>query len=67
MKGEEDELRVRDSEQDNINKLLQSFGKHLWAEIVGEDISRLQNPYQTHIVSTKWDNLHTKKASCSTY
>ena len=45
--GEEDELRVRDSEQDNIKKLLQSFGKRLWAEvIVGEDISRLQKPYQ---------------------
>ena len=51
--GEDDELRVGNSKQDNIKKLMQSFGKHLWAEVIaGEDISRLQNSYQTHIVST---------------
>ena len=53
LKGGDNELRVGNSEQDNIKNLLQSFCKHLWAEaIAGEDISRLQKLHQTQIVST---------------
>ena len=48
LKGGDDELKVGNSEQDNIKNLLQSFYKHLWAEaIAGEDISTLQNLHQS--------------------
>ena len=57
--GEDDELRVGNSKQDNIKKLLQSFCKHLWAEVFAREYrSRLQKPRQTQIVSTLVDFIN---------